>query len=64
MTEGNSQSIAGLRRQGWHPAPALWALGAGLIAMVVLMPLASVVWNALHPTENNCPHLISTTLPR
>lgn len=64
MTEGNSQSIIGRRGQGWHPAPALWALGAGLIAMIVLMPLASVLWTALHPTENIWPHLISTTLPR
>ncbi|HQY44938.1 MAG TPA: iron ABC transporter permease [Paracoccaceae bacterium] len=45
-------------------APVLWSVGAGLIAFLVLMPIASVLWTAFHPTENIWPHLLSTTLPR
>lgn len=41
-----------------------WSIGAVLIAMVVLIPILSVIWIAFHPTENIWPHLISTTLPR
>lgn len=41
-----------------------WTLGAGLIAVVVLAPMASVLWLAFHPTENIWPHLLSTVLPR
>lgn len=41
-----------------------WALGAIAIAALVMLPILSVVWLALHPTENIWPHLIATTLPR
>ena len=41
-----------------------WVIGAGLIALVVLAPMASVFWLALHPTENIWPHLMATVLPR
>ena len=44
--------------------PDLWLLGAAGIAVVVIAPLASILWLALHPTENIWPHLISTVLPR
>lgn len=64
MTEGNSQSIGTPRRRQRAPAPFLWPFGAGLIALIVLMPIASVLWTAFHPTENIWPHLLATTLPR
>ena len=41
-----------------------WMIGAVLIGLVVLAPVAAVVWIALHPTENVWPHLIATVLPR
>lgn len=68
MTERNSQPITSpdvtLPRPGARIGQILWPSGAGLIALVVLMPIASVLWTALHPTENIWPHLIATTLPR
>jgi iron(III) transport system permease protein len=42
----------------------LWTPGAVLIAVVVLAPIASIVWIALTPTENVWPHLMATVLPR
>ena len=42
----------------------LWSVGAALIAIVVLLPILSVIWIALTPTENIWPHLLATTLPR
>ncbi len=56
-------SGAGTRR---GPLPRLdgWTLGTLLIAAVVLVPIAAVVWLALFPTENIWPHLLDTVLPR
>ena len=42
----------------------VWSIGAALIAAMVLLPIVSVVWVALSPTENIWPHLLSSTLPR
>ncbi|MEE9426892.1 MAG: iron ABC transporter permease [Paracoccaceae bacterium] len=42
----------------------LWSIGAGLIAILVILPVVAVVWFAFTPTENIWPHLWSTTLPR
>ncbi|MDB5657733.1 MAG: iron transporter permease [Cypionkella sp.] len=47
-----------------RPRPDIWVLGSALIGLVVLAPLAAVVWIAFHPTENIWPHLLSTVLPR
>jgi iron(III) transport system permease protein len=44
--------------------PDLWAAGAAVIAVLVLLPVASVIWIAFHPTENIWPHLAATVLPR
>ena len=44
--------------------PSFWSVGALVIATLVVLPIASVVWIALFPSENIWPHLISTTLPR
>ena len=53
-----------LRRVRWGAATDIWSLGAVAIAVIVLAPLAAVVWLALSPVENIWPHLLSTTLPR
>ncbi|MWB77940.1 ABC transporter permease subunit [Pseudooceanicola sp. 216_PA32_1] len=48
--------------------PSGWSLGAAAIALIVVAPIAAVVWIAFLPLitggENIWPHLISTTLPR
>ncbi len=44
--------------------PDFWSLGAVAIALVVLAPIAAVVWIAFHPVENIWPHLMATVLPR
>ncbi|MEP2532955.1 iron ABC transporter permease [Shimia sp.] len=41
-----------------------WSLGALIIALIVVAPIAAVFWMAFHPADNIWPHLISTTLPR
>jgi len=41
-----------------------WSFGAVLIALLVLMPILSILWIALTPAENAWPHLMSTSLPR
>ncbi|MFQ5439704.1 MAG: ABC transporter permease, partial [Paracoccaceae bacterium] len=41
-----------------------WSFSALLIAGLVLLPILSVLWIALHPDENIWPHLLATTLPR
>ena len=61
MTEKNTQAIPA-RKPIWRPDP--WSAGALLIAAMVMMPIASVVWIAFHPAENIWPHLLATTLPR
>lgn len=50
--------------RGRVSAGLIWPVGAALIAGLVLVPIVSVVWIALHPTENIWPHLWATTLPR
>ncbi|PKP72478.1 MAG: iron ABC transporter permease, partial [Alphaproteobacteria bacterium HGW-Alphaproteobacteria-6] len=47
-----------------RPAGGGWALGALVIAALVLLPILSVAALALRPTENIWPHLLATTLPR
>ncbi|HIC82469.1 MAG TPA: hypothetical protein EYP07_16120, partial [Kiloniellaceae bacterium] len=41
-----------------------WSSGAIAIALLVIAPIAAVVWIAFHPAENIWPHLMATTLPR
>ncbi|CUH68373.1 Molybdenum transport system permease protein ModB [Thalassovita gelatinovora] len=41
-----------------------WSAGAVLIAALVLLPVAAVIWIAFHPSDNIWPHMLSTTLPR
>ncbi len=65
MTDRNSQILAAPRRA---PRRALrfepWSLGALAIALIVVLPVAAVVWTALTPAENVWPQLLATTLPR
>ncbi len=61
MTEKNTQAMPA-RKPIWRPDP--WSAGALLIAVLVMMPIASVIWIAFHPAENIWPHLLATTLPR
>jgi len=44
--------------------PNLWSIGAALIALAVVMPIAAILWMAFNPVENVWPHLMATTLPR
>ena len=49
----------------WRPNGAgIWSLGAVIIAVIVILPILSVIYLAFFPTENIWPHLLSTTLPR
>lgn len=59
MTDQNAQ-ISGSDRLSldW------WTVSAICIAALVLLPIVSVVWLALFPTEPIWGHLIETTLPR
>jgi iron(III) transport system permease protein len=58
QTQQNSRIIpAALRLNGW-------AVGAVVLAGLVVAPMLAVVWIALHPTENIWPHLLATVLPR
>jgi len=43
---------------------ALWPAVALAVAALVVLPVAAVVWIALHPAGNIWPHLVATTLPR
>ncbi len=60
MADQNAQIHRAGRRSTVDP----WSAGAAVIALLVLLPIASVIWIALNPTENIWPHLIATTLPR
>ena len=44
--------------------PSFWTVAAACVAGLVLLPIVSVVWLALNPSENIWPHLWATTLPR
>ncbi|GGE02503.1 iron(III) transport system permease protein [Gemmobacter megaterium] len=44
--------------------PDPWSVASVLIAAMVLMPVAAVVWLAFNPVENIWPHMMATTLPR
>ncbi|UWQ03722.1 iron ABC transporter permease [Aliiroseovarius crassostreae] len=66
MTEQNTQLTGSnpLRHRPLRWSVSPWSVGAGVIALLVLMPLMSIVWMALTPEENAWPHLMATTLPR
>ncbi len=57
MVDQNSQV------RGWR-GPSGWALGALVVAVVVLAPVLSVLWIAATPADNIWPHLMATVMPR
>ncbi len=61
MTEQNSQTPAA--PPVWRNIDR-WSIGAALVALLVVMPIGSVLWIALTPDQNIWPHLVATTLPR
>ncbi|WP_407648162.1 ABC transporter permease [Aliiroseovarius zhejiangensis] len=61
MTDQKTQ-IAATRRV--RQMPDLWSAGAIGIALLVLLPIFSIIWLAMTPAENAWPHLWNTTLPR
>ena len=61
MTEKNTQLKVPKAR---IRLPSLWSVAALVIATIVVLPIASLLWMALNPAENIWPHLWSTTLPR
>ena len=46
------------------PGARAWSVAAVVIAAIVLLPVLTVLWLALNPTENIWPHLMSSVLPR
>ena len=65
MAEQNTQLKAPVRRRriGFRP-PSIWSAVALVIAVIVVLPIGSILWMALNPEENIWPHLMATTLPR
>ena len=63
MAETSAEATGAPRRRA-RPGGGIWSLGALAIATLVVLPILSVFWIALTPTENIWPHLVSTTLPR
>jgi len=41
-----------------------WRIGTFFCALIAFLPVASILWLAIFPTENIWPHLVSTSLPR
>jgi len=61
MSEKNAHLMAvPKRRSTLNP----WSFGAAVIAILVILPIAAVIWIGFNPAENIWPHLVSTTLPR
>lgn len=66
MTRDNapSQAARGTERRLRVPRPDAWSAGALVIAALVLLPVAAVIWLAFNPVQNIWPHMMATTLPR
>ena len=43
--------------------PSNWTALGWLVALLVIMPIAAVIWLAFNPSENIWPHLIGSVLP-
>jgi iron(III) transport system permease protein len=48
----------------WRRYLSGWTFLGLFVAFIVVLPIATVFWLALFPTENIWPHLLATTLPR
>lgn len=46
------------------PGGRRWSIAAVLIAGLILLPILTVAWLALNPTDNIWPHLVDSVLPR
>ena len=57
-----SVTIAPLLRRVWHVSGWQWA--ALVVGILVLAPIASVIWLAINPSEQIFGHLLNTVLPR
>ncbi|WP_372614516.1 ABC transporter permease [Aquicoccus sp.] len=57
-------TLSGIKERDWRDLVDPWSVGATVIAIIVLAPIASVLWLALFPNDNIWPHLMATTLPR
>src|SRR5262245_56041603 len=55
-----AQLAAHRRTRAVSPA---WTAVVATILAIVALPLATVIWLALNPTDNIWPHLVSTVLP-
>ena len=64
MRRAMSQPLLQPDRVAHRPRLDLWTPGAAFLALVVLAPIASIIWIAFHPVENIWPHLMATVLPR
>ena len=62
MTSLSTSSSAPARRSRRHSVD-VWTAGAVFVAVIVALPVLTVFWLALFPTENIWPHLIDTVLP-
>ena len=51
------------RRGGIRRLVSGWTAGAAAIALIVAVPVLTVAWLALFPSENIWPHLVETVLP-
>lgn len=60
-TKLNTQAPAG--RTAGLRLPSNWTALGWLVALLVIMPIAAVIWLAFNPSENIWPHLISSVLP-
>lgn len=56
-TQAPAVRTAGLR------LPSNWTALGWLVALLVIMPIAAVIWLAFNPSENIWPHLIGSVLP-
>lgn len=60
-----SRSDAGGKTRLWSRLlPDGWSIGALIVALIVLAPIAAILWIATHPTEAVWDHLSATVLPR
>ncbi|PIE06727.1 MAG: iron ABC transporter permease [Rhodobacterales bacterium] len=57
---GIRRALSRVARLRWSP----WSAGAAAIGLVVVAPLAAILWLALNPADNVWPHLAATVLPR
>lgn len=65
-TGGRNFAIAAGARTWFErrSASILWLGGVSIILLLMLLPVATILWLSLSPQENIWPHLVATVLPR